>query len=152
MTSDSDSGRAADPTRQYLRPRWRRPFVVLGFAASLSMAVASCASAAEVEGTWEGQILDDAGEAIDLRLELEADGSEITGDGVADGGLPLEVTGGEVEGADVTIEFQDGFGGERVQGELEGEMNGDTISGEGPVYSDNSSGEPQPFELQRTDG
>lgn len=94
-----------------------------------------------------------------MTLELAAEDGELAGEGVIAGdsgeGLPLEVTGGEVSGSEVTIEIADAFGGQARQGDLEGELSGDRISGEGRVFSADSSGTEQdsaPFEIERVEG
>lgn len=135
-----------------------RRLAALLLVAAFAFAVTGCGSA-EVSGTWEGEMVGEDEEVLQLTLELQQEGTEIAGEGVVesesgDGG-PLEVTGGEVQGSQVTIEFADAFGGQSVQGELNGELNGDTMSGEGRVYSANATGpidDSSTFELQKTEG
>ncbi len=144
-------------TTRSITGRIRRPAAVVAVAA-FALAVTGCGGA-DVSGTWEGEMVGEDDEVLALTLELEQEGNEISGEGIVesesgDSG-PIEVSGGEVEGSEVTIEFQDAFGGQRVQGELNGDLSGDTISGEGQVYSANSTGQiddTSTFEIQKTEG
>lgn len=136
---------------------WQRLAAVI-VAATFGLGLSGCGGA-EVSGTWEGEMVGENDEVLQLTLELQQEGSEIAGEGLVEGesgdGGPLEVTGGEVEGSEVTIEFEDAFGGQSVQGELNGELNGDTMSGEVRAYGANATGpidDTLTFELQRAEG
>lgn len=135
-----------------------RRLAALILVAAFALVVTGCGGS-DVSGTWEGEMVGENDEVLQLTLELQQEGAEIAGEGLVEGesgdGGPLEVSGGEVEGSQVTIEFEDAFGGQSVQGELNGELDGDTMSGEGRAYGANATGsidDTYTFELQRAEG
>ena len=158
----SNDVRGTDTSAKSAAPRSsvgrRRRLAAVAVVAAVALCVSGCGGA-DVSGTWEGELVGEDDEVLPLTLELQQEGAEISGEGVVgddsgEGG-PLEVTGGEVEGSQVTIEFEDAFGGQSVQGELNGDLSGDTISGEGRAYSANATGpidDALTFELQRAEG
>ena len=114
--------------------------------AALALGAAGCGSpAASVTGVWEGRMVSEEDDTVyEVTLDLETENGALSGDGrISEGSsteAPIDVTGGEVDGSEVSVDFQDAFGGASFQGKLSGEVSGEVFSGTARAYGANSTG------------
>jgi hypothetical protein len=71
-------------------------FVVFVFAAALALA-------ADVTGTWRGQIEGPNGDKFDLSFNFKQDGSKVTGTSTNPHGDPVEISDGKVTGDQISF-------------------------------------------------
>lgn len=103
-----------------------------------------CGSGEDLSGSWEGEMVE-YGETLDIAVDIDHEGDDISGEIVGDQGR-LDITGGEVEGSEFNLQIQDAYGGQSVQGTMDGETSGESMSGQG----ESNEGNEFTFELQRT--
>lgn len=139
------------------------PAVASVLAVVLLASLAGCGGAskgAELTGYWEGlMVSENDDEVYEVTLELEVEDGELTGAGrISDDAgteVPIDVTGGDLgdEGPEVSVEFEDAFGGSGLQGQLTGEVSGEKFSGTAEADGGNSTGpinDDLVFELEKT--
>ena len=127
--------------------------------AALALGAAGCGSpATSVTGVWEGRmIIEDDDAVYEVTLDLETENGSLSGDGrISDDSgyeAPIDVTGGEVDGSEVSVSLEDAFGGAGFQGRLSGEVSGEEFSGTGKWYgtsATNAAGDAFAFELEKS--
>lgn len=125
--------------------------LLLGFAAALLLAtnVAFAQQNADVSGEWLMTITIPSGDERAITLNIEQDGGDLTGTAQAEGQEEPSPLTGTIDGNDITLNVQGGFGrgrggrggggggrggggGGRGGGDIpwEGVVDGDTMSGE----------------------
>lgn len=137
--------RALNAARNDSLLRWCVRASAAGIVVVCSIFITSCAGGENLSGTWEGEMVE-AGETLELMMDIDHEGDDISGEITGDQGR-LDITGGEVDGRQFSLDIQDAYGGESVQGTLEGEISGENMSGQGEY----NSGTEFTFELQRTE-
>jgi hypothetical protein len=85
--------------------------------------------AVNVTGSWDLTI-EAEGEAIQAKLEMEQDGAEVTGTMVSPFGQ-ANITSGMVSGNDIELTILFNMGGESMEIEITGTVEGDSASGSG---------------------
>jgi autotransporter translocation and assembly factor TamB len=96
--------------------------------------------AADLTGTWTGQITGPAGEKHELTLKLKSDGAKVTGSitGGPPTGAEQPIANGKLEGDQLEFEVQaPGPGGESLTLTYKGKVSGNKIQGsnESPMGS-----------------
>lgn len=144
-TGRARPGRALNASSDGSLLRWCVRASAAGIVVACSIFITSCAGGENLSGSWEGEIVE-SGETLEVMMDIDQEGDDISGEITGDQGR-LDITGGEVNGSQFSLDIQDAYGGDSVQGTLEGEISGDNMSGQGEY----NSGTEFTFELQRTE-
>jgi len=93
----------------------------------LFLLLATVAWAADVTGTWKGEVSTPDGNSFTLTYNFKQDGAKLTGTVLGPQGDPLPIDNGKVEGGKISFSVKVPFNGGTVISS-EGTINGDEIT------------------------
>ncbi|HEY1219556.1 MAG: hypothetical protein ABSE42_19175 [Bryobacteraceae bacterium] len=93
----------------------------------LFLLLATAAWAADVTGTWKGEVSTPDGNAFTLTYSFKQDGAKLTGTVLGPQGDPLPIDNGKVEGGKISFSVKVDMNGGTVFSS-EGTINGDEIT------------------------
>jgi len=93
----------------------------------LFLLLATAAWAADVTGTWKGEVSTPDGNAFTLTYSFKQDGAKLTGTVLGPQGDPLPIDNGKVEGGKISFSVKVDMNGSTTTFSSEGTINGDEI-------------------------